>query len=179
MLAPEEDPGQQTNLVDQFFEVDNFGFADDIDTYKAFKREGICAPRVDSPFGTFYQSSVTSDLNPARVEIFRRKLADFVIDSVPGIAMKYCKKLNKQENRDAVRSEWEAFVGGLEAADTPSLSRIEDYAIDDSVNAGNSPANIGLGLYFIKTQIRMFSSLKDLVFVSEIGPQVVITTESR
>jgi hypothetical protein len=79
------------------FEVDTFGFASDIEVYKAFKRSGICAPRVDGEFGTFFQSSVTSDLNAARVEIYRRKFADLLLDTFPTFAMKYCKKLNKQD----------------------------------------------------------------------------------
>jgi hypothetical protein len=179
MLAPEEDPGQQTNMIDQFFEVDTFGFAANIDVYKAFKRNGIVAPRVDSQFGTFFQSSVTTDLDPARVEIFRRKMADFIIDSIPSFAMKYCKKLSKQVNRDALRTEWEAFLASLQAAEQPSLSRIVGYTVDDSVNAGNTLTNLGLGLFFVKSRVRLYNSLKDLIFVTEIGPNVVISTEER
>ena len=41
---------------------------------------------------------------------------------------------------------------------------------------GNTARTLGLGIYFIMTKVRTLSSLKDLVFVTEIGPNVVATT---
>lgn len=178
-LAPEENPGQQTNLIDQFFAVDTFGHDIDIETYEAFKRAGLCAPRVSSDAGTFFQSAVTTDLNESRSTIARRKMADFIQDSIPAIAMPYCKKLSKQTNRDLLLADWDSYLAGLLSANASDLQRINDYSTDDSQNAGNTPTTLGKGIYFVKTKVRTLSSMDDIVFVTEIGPQVIVSTEQR
>lgn len=174
-LAPEENPGQQTNLIDEFFEVDPSGEVLSLETYIAFRREGVCVPRVDRVAGTIFQSGVTSSLESGRKNMARRKMADFIQDTAGGLFMPFVKKLNKQSRRDKVRGIWEQFLAGLQSVNAPELARIEDFSVDDSENAGNTPEVLALGVYFLQTKVRTFSSMDFIVVQTEIGENAVIS----
>lgn len=174
-LAPEEDPGQQTGLVDDFFAIDAYGQSISIDTYKAFKRNGLCAPRIDRVSGTIFQSSVTSSLESGRENIARRKMADFIQDSSIAIFMPYVKRLNKPSNRQKALSKWNEFGSRLESIGVPEKSRIKGWLTDDGINAGNTNATMALGIYYILTTVQLYSSLKDIVIQTEVGENAVIS----
>jgi len=177
ILAPEENPGQQTGLIESFFAVDAGGETLDIESYIAWKRAGISAPRRDRVSGSIYQSGVTTSTDRSKTTMARRKMADFIQDTAAILFMPYVKKLNSQARRDVVRGVWEAFLAGLESAGQPSLARIEAFSVDDSINAGNTPAVLALGVYYLETRVRTLSSMDDIVVRTEIGEGVVLSTE--
>lgn len=177
MLNPEENPGQQTGLIESFFAVDAAGETLDIEAYIAWKAAGIAAPRRDRVAGSIYESGVTSCTDAAKTTMARRKMADFIQDTAAELLMPYVKKLNGQAQRDAVRGVWEAFLSGLESAGQPSLARIVRFSVDDSVNAGNTDAVLALGVYYLETRVRILSSMDDIVVRTEIGEGVVLSTE--
>ena len=47
------------------------------------------------------------------------------------------------------------------------------FSVDDSVNAGNTPAVLARGVYFLETKVRTLSSLDDIVVRLEVGEGVV------
>jgi len=178
LLAPEENPGQQTGLIDDFFAVDPFGEVLTIDSYKAYKRNGVAVPRADRISGMVFQSGVTSSLQSGRTTMARRKMADFIQDTGAELFAPYSKKLNKQARRDKIRGIWESFLASLQSENNAELSRIEGFVVDDSVNAGNTPANLAQGIYWVQTKVRTLSSMDHIVLQTEIGPNAVITTEA-
>lgn len=176
-LAPEENPGQKTELIDDFFEVDTFGEVLVRESYEAMKRSGICGPRVDRVSGTIFQSGVTSSLDSGRKTLARRKMADFIQDSSIAILLPYVKKLNKVSRRDTLRGVWDQFLNDLRSPEKPSASRIEWFKTDDSAAAGNTDSNLSKGLYFILTKVRTYSSMDVIVLQTEIGENTVVTRE--
>jgi hypothetical protein len=176
MLPPEENPAQSTDLIGDFFAVDSFGEDLDVDAYIAFRAAGIAAPRVDRETGSEYQSGVTSDLTSGRTTMARRRMADFIQDSATILLKPYVKKLSRESRRDAVRGVWEQFLAGLQSENNPEQSRIERYTIDDSINAGNTPAVLGAGVYYMETKVRTYASLDDIVVRTEIGESVLNVT---
>lgn len=176
-LAPEENPGQKTGLIDDFFAVDTGGETLARQTYEAWKRNGIAAPRRDRDSGMVFQSGVTLSLESGRKTMARRKMADFIQNSAVQIGKPYCKKLNTQARRDALRGVWEAFLGELQSAAIPAKSRIEAFSVDDSAKAGNTPEVLARGVYFLVTKVRTHSSMDDVVFQTEIGESTVITRQ--
>lgn len=175
LLPPEENPGQRTNFIDDFFEVDSAGEVLNMDAYIAFRREGVCVPRIDRTSGTVFQSGVTSSLITGRKTMARRKMADFIQDTAADLFNPYVKKLNKQSRRDSIRSVWDQFLAGLKSEEDPEKARIENFGVDDSANAGNTPNVLALGVYFLQTKVRSFSSLNDIVVQTEIGENAVIS----
>ncbi len=173
---PEENPGQQTNLIDDFFEVDTFGDTVEIEAYKAFKREGVIVPRITSKTGTTFQSGVTSSLESGRKTAARRKMADFLGDSMAQQAMPFAKKLSKQTRRDALYGTIEEFLGTLKSETNPELQRIEDYSLDDTINAGNTNSSLALGIYRINVTVRTLASMDHIVLTVEAGENAVTVT---
>jgi predicted regulator of Ras-like GTPase activity (Roadblock/LC7/MglB family) len=177
-LAPEENPGQDTSIIDEFFEVDSNGVDLDIDNYIALKAAGICAPIVDADDGPGYQSGVTS-VDPAtsraRANIARRKMADFIQDSSAILLKPFSKKLNKVSRRDGVRGVLDSFLEGLQSVNSPELARIDSYALSE---ANNTDDSLALGIFIVDGQVRIFASLDAIVFRTEIGEGVVIVTEA-
>lgn len=176
LLAPEENPGQKTGLIDDFFAVDTGGEVLSIDSYKAFRREGVCVPRIDRASGTIFQSGVTSSLESGRKTMARRKMADFIQDTLTELLAPYVKKLSRQSRRDKVRAVIEQFLGGLQSPQNPEQSRIEAFRVDDSVNAGNTPAVLAQGVYYLQTVVRTYASLDDIVVQTEIGENAIVVT---
>jgi hypothetical protein len=174
LLNPEENPGQATDLIDQFFELEDIGVTLDIDFYRAFKAAGIAAPIVDEDDGPQYQSGVTSSLVSGRETLARRKMADFIQDSLARLGKPFSKKLNRRSNRDAVTSRFDSFLSGLRSLTALELQRIENFAIDDE--QGNTPERLALGIAIWLTTVRTLSSLDALVIRTEIGPNAIIST---
>lgn len=175
-LPPEENPGQQTGLIDDFFQVNTFGETLDVEAYKAFRRAGIEVPRFDRQSGMIFQSGVTSSLESGRTTAARRKMADFIQDTIAVTFNPYVKRLSIAARRNKLRAILDQFLKSLLSPDTPDNARIAGYSTDDSVNAGNTPEVLAQGVFYIATRVRTAPSLDDLVFVTEVGPNAVVTT---
>ncbi len=176
MLPPESNPGEPTQLLEDFFEVDAFGESLTIDAYKAFKRAGVAVPRRDRTTGMAFQSGITSSTDPARKTMARRRMADFIQDSATVLLAPYSKLLNKEARRDECRGVWEGFLAGLLSEQNPQSARIAGYSVDDSANAGNTPENLAAGLYYLETKVRTLSSMDAIVVRTTVGEGVVIST---
>lgn len=177
MLPPEENPGQQTGLIDDFFEVDTGGEPLTIDHYTAFKAGGVEVPRADRISGMVFQSGVTSSLVSGRTTAARRKFADYVQDTLAEISAPYVKRLAKQTRRDRLRTEIETFLGGLKSDGNPEAARLVGYNVDDGVNAGNTPAITAQGIFYINTVVRSLPSMDNIVHRTNIGPNAVLVSE--
>lgn len=177
LLPPENNPGESTGLIADFFQVDTFGETLGIEAYKAAKANGIAMPRLDRQSGMVFQSGVTTSTDPSRATIARRKMADFIQDAAAEKLNPFAKQLNKQSRRDEVRGVWEGFLAGLESEANPNLARIVAFSVDDSVNAGNTQAVLAAGVYYLETKVRTLSSLDDIVVRTEIGEGVVISVD--
>lgn len=171
---PEENPGQQTDLIEDFFEVDTFGEVLSIDTYKAYRAGGVLAPRVDRVAGTIFQSGVTSSLETGRKTCARRKMADFIQDTMSELLLPFVKKLNTVSRRNAILATSNSFLASLLSANNPELQRIEAFSVDDSVNAGNTPESLALGIYRLSVKVRTLSSLDFIVITVEAGENAII-----
>lgn len=174
LLPPEENPGQQTALLTQFFAVEDLGFGLTGDDYKDLKASGICSPRVDRTAGSIFQSGVTADLTNGRQTQARRKMADFIQDSLARTTVKYSKKLMTEARQDAVVGDVDSFLSGLLSRGDPQRQRIKDYSIDLSAN---TDATLDQGNYIIDTIVKTLSSFDAIVIRTEIGPGAVVVSE--
>lgn len=172
MLPPEENPGQQTPYLTPWFGVEDSAVDYGLPEYAAMKRAGIVAPRVDTLSGTFFQSGVTSSLEPGREEIERRNMADFVQDSLAILALPYAKKLPTKRNQDGFAADVDTFLGKLKSEDNPDLARIRNYSLD--LTSGNTPELEDAGIFTVLVKVKTFSSIKAFVIPVEIGSTVQI-----
>jgi hypothetical protein len=172
-IPPEDNPGQQTNLIDLFFEVEQTPTPLNETSYVALRAAGICAPRVDRVSGTIFQSGITTSLEAALKTQARRKMADFIQDSLSDRLISFGKKPSTQENRDAIRAIVDQFLSELRSASNPALQRIEDYSVDET--SGNTPDTLARGIFVIILKVRTLASLDFMVLQTEIGEAVTVT----
>lgn len=175
MLPPEENPGQATGLIGNFFAVETQATPLNINSYKALKSAGIAGPRQDSTSGMVFQSGITSDLTPGKETMARRKMADFIQDSLAQRLVPYCKKLATNTRRDAIRAVIEQFLSELQAVGNPDAQRIDSFSVDET--GGQTPDLTARGIFVYNIKVRTLSSIDALVLQTEIGAGVVAISE--
>jgi hypothetical protein len=146
------------------------------DDYKDLKANGICAPRVDRTAGSIFQSGVTTDLTQARKTQARRKMADFIQDSIARALVVFVKKLSTDARRDAVVTATDGFLVTLQSEQDPERQRIASFSLD-SVTP-NTPDAEALGIFAMIIKVRTLSSMDAIELRTEIGEGVVTITEA-
>lgn len=141
--------------------------------YIALKEQGIAALRITPKGATVIQSGVTSSLVSTERTIQRRRMADFINDSVADRLVELSKLPLTDSNKDTMVGEVDAFLGGLKSTTNPAAQRIADYSIDDK--SGNTPESLAANLFFIISKVRLIPTGDVIVFQTEIGNNVVIT----
>lgn len=177
-LAPEENPGQLTGFTTGALGLES-GNPDiqnmTINDYISFRANGICAPRMDG--GVFiFQSGITS-VNPAIYPQFRniarRRMADFIQDSLATRLKNFGKKLSTPSRRAAIISEIRAFMNTLLSPGNPAGQRIDGFKLDPA--SGNTPETLALGIFRIILDVRTLASLDSIVLQTTIGEQVDVS----
>lgn len=139
---------------------------------------GISAFEFDNTLGYGLKNGVTTQI--ASVEkrpILRRRMADFLQDSVAFFLKQFQNAPNTKANRDQVKAAILGFDRGLE--------RDGLVPTDDEVNTGNakivdtealnSDLSLSQGFFKILYRRRIYSSMRYIVLQAEIGTSVVVT----
>lgn len=142
--------------------------------YILLKQYGIAALRMDRQSGPLIQSGVTTSLTAGKLNINRRRFADFIQDSIAARYNLFVKALATQTRKDALVSETSAFGAELLSENNPSAARIAGYSIDDK--SGNTPALEARGIFTIISRWRMLPTLDVLVAQTDVSPDAVVTT---
>lgn len=183
ILPPEEDAGQQlsdTNVValnvlalEDAYDPDEGGVDLQIEDYIAFKAAGICAPRISRTAGAHFMSDVTSvdpNSEPAKVPANRRYFADFIMDTLGDIGLKFVKKLNTPNRNRALLQEIRGFLKILKSENQPETSRLFGFEAFDDTSDDQRAAEI----VFIVVKVKMHPTMKFITYRAEVGPTVVI-----
>jgi hypothetical protein len=177
-LPPEENPGQLTTFTGGAIgieagnpDVQNLTLTD----YKNFRASGICAPRMDLG-SMIFQSGVTSvdpAVYPSLRNINRRRMADFIQDSL-GIALKaFGKQLATRTRRALITGQIKSFMDGLLSPNNSAAQRIEGYTIDSV--SGNTAETLALGIFRIILNVRTIASLDAIVLQTTVGESVDVS----
>lgn len=173
-LNPEENPGQETPFLDGVKGIESKVVDTqtlDINDYKRFKAAGIAALRIDNG-SVFFQSGVTSvdkDTQPGRVTIARRRMSDYIQDTLARRATIYGKKLMTVERRIAVITDVRTWLDSLVSGPP---QRIDGFEMD--AKTGNTQAAMGKGAFRVTIKVRTLSSFESIILATEIGEQVTI-----
>lgn len=175
-LAPEENPGQVTPFTDGVVGLESSSNAAGLlmEDYVQFRANGVAALRLDDGDAIF-QSGVTSVdplVEPQLRNIARRRMADFIQDTLALRAKAYGKKLSTFQRRKALASEIITFVDGLLSRNNPALQRIAGYTVDSKT--GNTADTLALGLYRIILNVRTLASLDSIVLECTVGESVTV-----
>jgi hypothetical protein len=106
--------------------------------YTQMRQSGICAIRIDSTSGAVFQSGVTTSLAAGDKNIARRRMADYIQDSLAALYQNYVKLPLTTSLKSSVVNETVAFLEGLKSPNNVSAQRIVDYQVDGK--SANTPA---------------------------------------
>lgn len=175
-LPPEENPGQDTpyasivNGIETNPNVQGFQMTD----YINFKAAGIAALRIDDGAVAF-QSGVTS-VDPGifsqLAPIARRRMADYIQDSIARRGKAYGKKLSTLARRRAYAGEIRTFLKQLLSANNPQFQRIAGFTLD--AKSANTQTTLGQGIYRLRIRVQTLASLDAIVLETTIGNQVTV-----
>lgn len=146
--------------------------------YIQLKAAGISAFEIDRSVGPKIKSGiVTQIVNSSKVMVHRRRMADFLTDSIGIFLVNYQNGVNSKANRDEPKGAILDFVRDQEIAGVlPSDEEVQDGVaklVDtDSLNTNSS---IAAGFFKILYKQRIFSSMRYIVLQAEIGESVVVT----
>ena len=151
-----------------------------IDDYIALRAAGICAPKIES--GTLvYQSGITNvqpGIYPALSPIRRRRMADYIEDSIAVALLPFVKQLMTLNRRAAVVGLVNQFLVSLLSPTNANTQRIAGYFIDGKTPnlapaGGVSPTS--LGIFRMIVAVTTLPSMDDIVLDCTIGDTVNTT----
>lgn len=119
---------------------------------------------------------MTSDLTAGLTTQARRKMADFVQDSLARALLPFSKKLATPGRRDGIRAIIDSFLSELLSTDNPENARIAGYLVDE--RSGQTPELTARGIFVFIVKVRTLSSLDAIVLQTEIGEGVVTFQEA-
>lgn len=166
-LAPEQDLAT-IDSVKLLSGIKGLEF-DDItrDTYISLLEAGISAFEYDSDYGYKQRSDVTTSLDTSLVMGFRRRMTDEVTNSVATRAKFYQNKISRPEERKAFTGDVIRYL-----ADLKRKGRIEAFMTDaDSLNTTDT---LAAGEFHLLAKVKLFASLRFIVFHAEIGEAVIV-----
>lgn len=176
-LPPERNPGQAAQPVPAILSpvagfqrgVSGLG----ITQYTALRRQGVAALRLDRTVGPIVQSGVTTSQVSGQTNINRRRMADFIEDSLAQRLVQFSKLPLTTNLRDGAVGEVDQFLDDLLSPDNPAAQRINAYQVDDK--SGNTPSLEAQGIFVIIVRVRLTPTADFIVVQAEIGEGVVIT----
>lgn len=148
--------------------------------YIQLKDAGICSFEYDQEIGFKVKSGIVTQIaDSSKVTILRRRMSDFLTNSVGRFLKNYQNAVNSQENRTLVKGAIMSFVQSLQNDGIlPKDSDITEGKVTlvdtESANTANS---IAQGFFKIIWKQRIYSSMRYIVLSAQIGQSVVVTEQ--
>lgn len=179
-LAPERNPGEFSPTTAKVL-APVVGYATnvpplDINAFKLLRLRGVAGLRMDKTIGPVFQSGVTTSLVSGQKNINRRKMADFIEDSMAAAFKPFAKLPDTDQLRDAIVSQADDFLSDLLSADNKALQRIDGYLIDDK--SGNTPELTAQGIFVLVVKVRTTPTADFIVLQFTVGEGVVVSSQT-
>lgn len=178
-LAPERNPGESSATTQKVL-APVLGYARgvpslDINAWEYLRLRGIAGIRMDRTVGPVFQSGITTSLTAGQKNIARRKMADFIEDSIAEALRPFCKLPQSRSFEDSVLTQTDDFLSGLLSVNNSAAQRIAGYLVDGK--GGNTPALQAAGFYVVIVKVRTIASADFIVIQAQIGEGVVVTSQ--
>lgn len=176
-IAPNIDPAFAANT--QYLSgIDSISLSLQRSDYITLSAAGISAFEVDSDIGIKIKSGVVTQISDSsKIMIFRRRMADYIIQSLAKFLKNFQNGVNSSLNRGNVGGAITSFNRLLEAeALVPKDSEVQSgkaSLIDTS--SLNTDDSIAAGYFKVLYKRRIYSSMRFIVLQTEIGESVVVT----
>lgn len=150
--------------------------------YISLDEAGICALERDLDIGFLIKNAIVTQIaNSSKRTILRRRMADFLTDSIALFLKNYQNDVNSAAKRTEVKGAILNFDSLLvQSKVLPGEQDVKDGApllVDtESLNTDNVIAS---GMFKILYKRRIFSSMRYIVLTAEIGESVVVTEAAQ
>lgn len=147
--------------------------------YVALNKAGVCALMYDPDLGFKIKSAVTTQIAVTDKQLItRRRMTDYLQDSIAKYLKVYVNKVNSKGTRTAIKAGITQFDDQLIAAGVlPSDAEMSDGAKARLIDteSQNNNESIALGFLKIVYKRRLFNSARYIVLTTEIGQSVSVT----
>lgn len=146
--------------------------------YVSLKNAGIMALENDSDIGFKIKSGIVTQLSDSsKVTVLRRRMADYLTNSVAAYLKNSQNSVNSASNRSLVKGAILSFIQGQESAgilpkDTDVSTGKAKLVDTESLN---TEATIAAGYFKILWKQRIYSAMRYIVLQAEIGESVTVT----
>lgn len=144
----------------------------------ALDAAGICSLELDNDIGFLIKNAVTTQIvNSSKKTILRRRMADFLQDSIAFYLKNFQNDVNSKEKRTEVKSAILDFDARLvRDGVVPGAEDVKDGApLLVDTESLNTDSVVASGMFKILYKRRIFSSMRYIVLTAEIGESVVVT----
>lgn len=176
-ISPKIDPAYAANA--QYLSgIDSLELSLQRSDYINLVSAGISAFEVDSDLGIKIKSGVVTQISDSsKIMIFRRRMADFLIQSVAKFLKNYQNAPNSLDNRKFAGGAIQSFNRSLELEGlVPKDAEVQGgkASIVDFTSL-NTDDSIAAGYFKIIWKRRIYSSMRYIVLQTQIGESVVVT----
>jgi len=147
----------------------------ELNDYITLRERGVAALRLDRNSGPIIQSGITTSLTSGEKNINRRRVADYIQDSLAAALTPFSKLPLTTQNKDSAVSVVDAFLSELKSDNNPAAQRIADYSVDDQ--SGNTPDLERKGIFVIIVRVRSLATGDFIVLQTEVGEGVTTITQ--
>ena len=158
--------------------ITDLEFKESRNGYISLNEAGILAFERDNDIGFLIKNAVTTHiLNSEKREILRRRMADFLTDSIALFLKNYQNDVNSFGKRDEVKAAILDFDTRLvRDGILPGQQDVQGGApLLVDTESLNTDSVVALGMFKILYKRRIFSSMRYIVLQAEIGTGVVVT----
>lgn len=149
--------------------------------YIQLKDAGICSFEYDSEIGFKVKSGIVTQIaDSSKVTILRRRMADYLTNSVGKFLKNYQNAVNSVGNRSLVKGAIQGFVTSLQNDGIlPKDSELKSgKATLIDTESANTDATVAAGFFKIIWKQRIYSSMRYIILSAEIGESVVVTEQA-
>jgi len=176
-IAPNIDPAYAANT--QYLSgIESLSLDLQRSDYITLAAAGISAFEIDADIGPKVKSGVVTQIvNSSKIMVFRRRMADYLVQSLAKFLKNYENAPNSADARTQAGGGITAFNRLLETSGmVPKDSEVQGgkASIVDT-NSLNTDDSIALGYFKILYRRRIYSSMRYIVLQAEIGESVVVT----
>lgn len=179
VLPPERNPAQVAQPVPSVFAPiaglqTGLTAALGINDYILMRQQGVCGLRIDADVGPVIQSGITTSLTSGQTNINRRRMADYIEDSIAAALKPLVNLPLTNQVKDTIVGQITAFLGNLQSVSNPAAQRIQAFNVDDK--SGNTADQLAQGIYVVIVQVQMLPTADFIVLQAQISPQALTVT---
>ncbi len=146
-----------------------------LNEWKQLRASGIAGIRMDRTVGPVFQSGITSSLVAGRKNIARRKMADYIQDSLGSTCKPFVKLPMSDTLKDGVLGQITDFLELLLSENNPAAQQISGFVVD--ALSGNTPQSEAAGIFVVIAKVRTLASADFITIQTDIGEGVITTKD--